>query len=146
MSEPETKQIRARDVAPFFWAQWCSVGGGEPFANAIVGVRWSEDGKHLWFMLESHNFMKVDPDEMLELVPLTPSKYRRDAPPFVLPPPPTPAPNLQAEVESLRAENTRLREALEGVLALSDRKHVAWDKARAALAPPPASTKGDDHG
>lgn len=88
MSEPETKSVRARDVQPWFWGQWCSIEDGEPFTNVICSVRWSDDGEHLWFMLETHNFFKAKPDEILELVSREPSEYHRSKPPFVLPPRP----------------------------------------------------------
>jgi hypothetical protein len=70
--EPVPQPVRARDIQPYLWGQWCQIGDGEPFTNEIVSVRWAEDGKSLWLMLESHNFMNVGPDEVLQLVPLTP--------------------------------------------------------------------------
>jgi hypothetical protein len=69
---PETEQIIARDVVPYEWALWCRVAGGEAFANHIVGKRPSECGEYLWFMLDSHNFWKVKPDDVLALIPLLP--------------------------------------------------------------------------
>lgn len=68
--KPETQQVRASDVKPYEWSQWCRIEDGEPFANEIVHVRPADDGIHLWFMLDSHNFMKVKPDDMLELIPV----------------------------------------------------------------------------
>lgn len=68
--KPEVVRVRAGDVEPYEWALWCRVEGGEPFANQIVGRRVSEDGAHLWFMLDSHNFLRTTPDEVLELIPL----------------------------------------------------------------------------
>jgi hypothetical protein len=73
MSEaPASELIRAGDVKPYEWAQWCRIEGGAPFANEIVSVKPAEDGVHLWFMLDSFNFMKVKPDEVLDLIPLLP--------------------------------------------------------------------------
>jgi hypothetical protein len=67
---PPTTTIKAIDVKPHYWAQWCTIEGyPEPFANTIVSVKWSEDGQHLWFMLDTHNFLKASPDEELELIP-----------------------------------------------------------------------------
>lgn len=70
--KPETERVIARDVKPYEWAQWCSIAGGPPFANDIVSVKPADDGVHLWFMLDSFNFMKVKPDDVLELIPLLP--------------------------------------------------------------------------
>jgi hypothetical protein len=68
----ETERIAARDVRPYEWAQWCSIGGGEPFANDIVSVRPTECGRYLSFMLDTFNFFKATPDEVLELIPKLP--------------------------------------------------------------------------
>lgn len=56
-------------MKPYEWAQWCSIEGGPPFANDIVHVRVSDDGEWLWLMLESFNFWKVKPDDVLHLIP-----------------------------------------------------------------------------
>ena len=73
MNKPATVQIKARDVKPYHYRLWCSIMDGEPFANEIVGVCRTDDGEHLTFMLDSHNFMcNLDPDEELELVPRSP--------------------------------------------------------------------------
>ena len=40
---------------------------------------------------------------------------------------------LQSQITELQAENERLREALEEVVRISDRKHDAWDRAKEAL-------------
>ncbi len=74
---PELVKVKAIDVKPDRWAEWCSVGGGAPYANVICHRRWSEDGKSIWFMLESHNFLNALPDEVLELVPYR-SAYTTD--------------------------------------------------------------------
>ena len=70
--EPKQVKVRAIDVLPYHWGQWCSIDGGPPFVNDIVSRRWSDDGEHIYFMLDSHNFLKAVPDEELELVPLEP--------------------------------------------------------------------------
>lgn len=72
MAEPVTVQIRARDVRPYHYALWCSVGGSPPFANDIVHVGWHSDGRVVW-MLDSFNFDFHDPDEVIELVVVEPS-------------------------------------------------------------------------
>lgn len=66
--EPEQIEVRAIDIVPYEHAIWCSVGDSAPFANSIVSRRWSEDGKHIWFMLDSHNFHKAAPDELVRVV------------------------------------------------------------------------------
>ena len=71
-TRPSEVEIRACDVLPYHWALWCTVcehNGGRPFANEIVARRWSDDGKRIWFMLDTHNFFDADPDELLSLVP-----------------------------------------------------------------------------
>lgn len=69
MDSPELKRVRARDVVPYHWAVWCTVGDGKPFGNTVEHVSWSEDGEHLWFLLGTHNTYKAKPDEEVELVP-----------------------------------------------------------------------------
>ncbi len=95
MAEPESVKIPARDVVPYLYGFWSSVAGGDPFANQIVHMRWSEDGEHLWFGLDTHNFMKARPDEVLELVPMEPMEplgmlAKKKAAEWVLPPRPDP--------------------------------------------------------
>lgn len=67
---PETSFVCASNVKPYEWALWCRVEGSEPFANEIVGVKPSECGEYLWLMLDTFNFWKVKPDDMLSLIPL----------------------------------------------------------------------------
>ena len=90
MTEPDFVKVLARDVVPYCYGVWSSVANGEPFANQIVHMRWSEDGEHLWFGLESHNTMKARPDEMLELVEMSPlgAFAKKKAEEWVLPPRP----------------------------------------------------------
>jgi hypothetical protein len=76
MSEtPETVKVKATEVKPYHYGLWCSIEGRDPFTNPVVGTRWSEDGKHVWYMLDTHNFHRADPDEFLDLVPLAPHRY-----------------------------------------------------------------------
>lgn len=70
----ETQKVKALDVVPFRWALWCRIGDGEPFANPIVSAKWLEDGR-IGFMLDSHNFLIVEPDAELELIPQDVSKF-----------------------------------------------------------------------
>ena len=79
MKTPEMKSERAIDARPYQWAVWCRVGGApKPFANVIESRSWSEDGRHIWFLLGTHNFMKARPDEELELVPTPHHEHDRD--------------------------------------------------------------------
>lgn len=68
-------KIRARDVRPYHFAIWCSVGGGKPHANTIALVKWSETWQQIVFCLESLNFDFRDPDEIVELIPVVPSAF-----------------------------------------------------------------------
>jgi hypothetical protein len=68
--KPQTVAVRAGDVKPYEWAQWCRIEDSEPFANEIVSVCPADDGVHLWFMLDSHNFLKAHPEEVLDLIPV----------------------------------------------------------------------------
>jgi len=65
--------VRAQDVVPYHYALWCSFRGGEPFANPICQVEWSEDGSYLYFLLDSHNTYRVEADAEVELVLREPS-------------------------------------------------------------------------
>lgn len=71
MNSPTTTvKMKAIDVKPDRWAIWCvHEKGGKPFANPIGLRKWSDDGEHIWFMLDSFNFLKAAPDEELEVVP-----------------------------------------------------------------------------
>lgn len=72
---PEVVTLKARDVKPYHYGVWCTVGDPEtgreskPFSNTICVIKWSEDGEHLWFGLDTHNTIKVAPDEEIEVVP-----------------------------------------------------------------------------
>lgn len=71
--------VRARDVKPYHFGLWSSVHGGPPFANPIADVSWSDDGSALWLGLESHNFKRVGPDDLLELVDLRGDRLLADS-------------------------------------------------------------------
>lgn len=76
--EPGQVRKRALDVTPYEHSIWCTVGGGEPFANTIVLRRWSEDGKQVVFMLDTHNFLFADPDEEIDVVENEQPFYNRE--------------------------------------------------------------------
>ena len=73
--EPEFVNVLGIDVIPYQYAVWCSIRDGEPFANPIVSRRWSDDGEFIWFMLDSHNFAKCKPDEVMGHVVRHLTKY-----------------------------------------------------------------------
>jgi hypothetical protein len=144
--DPTFVTVRARDVKPYHYGIWSSTGG-EPFANCICGVKWSEDGKHLWFMLESHNFFEAAPDEEVEVVDLTSNPVwgwsRKKHADWVLPPPPTPEPApadlaaLVAEVERLRAQVADYRKMIDGLETAAHEERaavVAWLRQEAEAA------------
>jgi len=82
MDKPHViKRKKAIDVTPLDHGIWCTVCDSEPFVNAIVLRKWSEDGKKIWFMLDTHNFMDADPDEEIDVVeiePMYPPKLFRE--------------------------------------------------------------------
>lgn len=69
-AEPEQVELRAIDIIPYRFGIWCTIEKGEPFVNPIVLRNWSEDGEHIWFMLDSHNFYKAEPDAVVKVVPI----------------------------------------------------------------------------
>lgn len=71
---PETVMVRGRDLKPYYYGLWCSIEGGEPFVNIVMNMGWRVDGK-ISIMLDTHNFMVVEPDEDVEMVPVTPSAW-----------------------------------------------------------------------
>ena len=108
---PATATVRARDVVPYHYALWSSIGGGDPFANQIVSAGWSDDGTQVRMMLDSHNFLFIDPDEVLELIPVDPgprlgAKYED----WSLGPRPTPEPP-----DPVHALARELADCLEGL-------------------------------
>lgn len=72
---PEMVKVKATEVKPYHYGVWCSIEGREPFTNPICVTKWSEDGKRVRFMLETHNFDSAEPDEILDLVPLNPDAW-----------------------------------------------------------------------
>ena len=95
-TEPESVTVKARDIKPYHYGVWSVTrdeAGREsaPFSNTIVHIRWSDDGKHLWFGLDTHNAMKVEPDEEVEVIPERDPHTQRTRDRYaswVLPPPP----------------------------------------------------------
>ncbi len=75
-TEPEQVDVRGIDVIPYEYAIWCTVGGGEPFANVVERRSWSDDGQRIWLMLGTHNFYDCKPDEMVRVV-ATGKEYRK---------------------------------------------------------------------
>ncbi|MFA5053441.1 MAG: hypothetical protein WC565_05245 [Parcubacteria group bacterium] len=88
--EPVT--LKAIDVRPYAYALWCCIEDGVPFANDIVCRRWSDDGKHIWWMLDTHNFAKYEPDELVEVIelenPWLPSDFEAEHEAFLAKRPP----------------------------------------------------------
>jgi hypothetical protein len=66
---------RAIDVTPYLHGVRASFASepGRVFTTEIAGRSWADDGEAIWFMLETHNFMKHAPDEMIEVVELNTS-------------------------------------------------------------------------
>jgi hypothetical protein len=118
---PALVRKRALDVTPYEHGVWCIVRDGEPFVNTIVSRKWAEDGTKIWFMLDSHNFLKAAPDEEIEVVEKVDAFYhadlqakclREDAEKMKARPMAPPRSQLDivtAERDTLRAEVTRLR-------------------------------------
>lgn len=71
-SEPVIVKKRAVDVTPHLHGIYCTVGDSKPFVNEIVLRRWSEDGKKIWFMLNTHNFDCARPEEEMDVVEIVP--------------------------------------------------------------------------
>jgi hypothetical protein len=92
-TEPTFLTIRAREVKPYHYAMWTSTGG-EPFANCICGIKWSDGGKDLWFMLESRNYYKTEADALIEVVDICDNpvweQSRKRYADWTLPTPPVP--------------------------------------------------------
>lgn len=76
--EPVQVEKLAREVTPVLHGIYCTVGGGEPFVNAIELRRWSEDGKQIVFMLGTCNFDFRDPDETMLVVERRRPAYMRE--------------------------------------------------------------------
>lgn len=72
MSEPIIVQKRAIDVTPYVHGIWCSVAGSEPFVTEIAFRTWTDDGEQIRVMLETHNFMRWEPNELVDVVEIVP--------------------------------------------------------------------------
>lgn len=59
---------KAIDVTPYEHGIWCSIMDGKPFVNTIVLRKWSDDGEKVVFMLDTHNFLMVPPNEEIDVV------------------------------------------------------------------------------
>lgn len=94
---PESVTIKARHIKPYHYGVWCVTRDDqgnaiEGFVNTIVHIRWSDHGEYLWFGLDTHNTMKVLPDEEIEVIPDRDPLAQRTRDRYadwVLPPPPT---------------------------------------------------------
>lgn len=73
MTEPKEVMKRAMEVTPYQHGLYCTIGGGDPFVNIFVIRRWSEDGKKIIFMMDSHNFLFAEPDEEIQVVEVKPT-------------------------------------------------------------------------
>ena len=75
--------MKAKDIIPnlgFALAcNWVDQPEGTPPTNVdICHAKWSEDGEHIWFMLETHNFYKARPDDDVDVITFEPHKYYAD--------------------------------------------------------------------
>jgi hypothetical protein len=68
MDEPVLVNKLALEVTPYEHGIWCAIADGRPFVNTIVLRRWSENGEKIHFMLDTHNFLIMAPDEEMEVV------------------------------------------------------------------------------
>jgi hypothetical protein len=109
-TEPTLVSILAKDVKPYHYGVW-SIEGGEPFANCICTIRWSDDGKFLWFGLDSHSFYKAAPFDKIELVDFSNNKLwersRQRHADWVLPPLPESAASVPLLVSPQSKSLTR---------------------------------------
>lgn len=121
MIEPNFVKVLARDVRPYHHAVWSTYQGEGPFVNPIVYVRWSEDGEHLYFGLDSCNTLKARPDEVLELIDVSDDpawEYGRTMKaewvlPPPPPPPPPPSPRDALALRALRAKHWKWCEGMQ---------------------------------
>lgn len=75
IEEPTQIKMKAIDVVPHKYGQWCSIGDGKPFVNPFCHRQWSDDGETIWFMLESHNFYDAKPDDEMLVVEVKLSEW-----------------------------------------------------------------------
>jgi len=104
MTKPTTHRILARNIRPYHWAVWSSTGG-EPFANTVCLVKWAEDGMRLVFMLDSHNFIFISPDDYIDVVTSGESEHMLEKyKDWVLPAQPgPPQPTDREQLDQIRA-------------------------------------------
>ena len=67
---------KAIDVTPYHYTYPCMIEDTYREID-IVLRRWSEDGKSIWFMLDTHNFVNAAPDEQMEVVQIKPNRFPR---------------------------------------------------------------------
>lgn len=67
MDEPSFARVKARDLVPYRHAVWSSIRNGPPFANTVMIVQWTSDGR-ISVMLDSHNFLHEEPDAYVDCV------------------------------------------------------------------------------
>lgn len=84
---PPIVQKAAHDVVINSDSIWCSIGDGEPFCNTICWAGNDDDGKGVWFGLDTHNSAHCKLGETIGVVegdPKTaPSKYVMRAEDFI---------------------------------------------------------------
>lgn len=77
MSELDIIEVRGIDVVPHEYGIWCSIENWDgPFVNPIVSRKWSDDGSEIWIMLDTHNFDRFHPDDLVRVVRLPESRWR----------------------------------------------------------------------
>ncbi len=77
-TEPIIVQKRGIDVTPYVHGIYCQIEDGEPFVNPIALRRWTDDGSQISVMLDSHNFARFGPDDMVDVVELAPTYYNAE--------------------------------------------------------------------
>lgn len=63
-----TFEVRGIEVRPYEHAIPCQFPKKRFILNPVSIRQWSEDGTKITLMLDSHNFLFVKPDEMVEVV------------------------------------------------------------------------------
>jgi hypothetical protein len=117
---PKIEKVRAIDCKPYHYALWCAIEDGKPFANEMCLRKWTDDGEKIVFMLESHNFYAVDPDEIIEVIALPEDRYanlrhdERDAETMKNRPPRKPKPVPARDLTEAQKDKLALLDFLEG--------------------------------
>lgn len=70
LAEVFVVRIPARDIRPIIWGYPCFTAEGKFIINQIAIRRWSEDGKKIWFGLDTHNTFSAKPDDLVSVVAL----------------------------------------------------------------------------